>query len=81
MTADGRGRVYLPGWLRRHPRFLIGTHHHDDDVAVMVVSAATGEDRPITVAAWIDEAAPTFGPSASYNGSKAKRCKENADSL
>lgn len=26
MTVDGRGRVYLPVWLRRHPGFLIGTH-------------------------------------------------------
>lgn len=28
-----------------------------------LVAAATGEDRPITVAAWIDEIAPTFGGS------------------
>lgn len=26
MTVDGRGRIYLPVWLRRHPGFLIGTH-------------------------------------------------------
>jgi hypothetical protein len=28
-----------------------------------LVAAATGEARPVTVAAWIDEIAPTFGPS------------------
>jgi hypothetical protein len=28
-----------------------------------LVAAATGEHRPIAVAAWIDEIAPTFGPS------------------
>ena len=28
-----------------------------------LVAAATGENRPITVAAWIDEIAPTFGAS------------------
>ena len=40
MTVDGRGRIYLPVWLRRHPGFLIGTHHDPDDVAVVVVPAA-----------------------------------------
>ncbi len=39
LTVDGRGRIYLPMWLRRHPGFLIGTHQ-DADVAVVVVPAA-----------------------------------------
>lgn len=41
MTVDARGRIYLPQWLRRHPSFLVGTHHHDDagEVAVVVVPA------------------------------------------
>lgn len=32
------------------------------DVADLL-AAAIGESRPITVAAWIDEIAPTFSPS------------------
>jgi len=40
MTVDGRGRIYLPVWLRRHPGFLIGTHADPDDQAVVVVPAA-----------------------------------------
>jgi len=39
MTVDGRGRIYVPVWLRRHPGFLVGTHHHDDEVAGVVVPA------------------------------------------
>lgn len=39
MTVDGRGRVYLPVWLRRHPGFLIGTHATADDPAVVIVPA------------------------------------------
>ncbi|MDZ7676241.1 MAG: hypothetical protein U5K30_14385 [Acidimicrobiales bacterium] len=35
MTVDGRGRIYLPVWLRRHTGFLIGTHHDADDFAGM----------------------------------------------
>ena len=39
MTVDGRGRIYLPQWLRRHPRFLVGTHDEDQEPAVVVVPA------------------------------------------
>jgi hypothetical protein len=39
MTVDGRGRMYLPVWLRRQPGFLIGTNT-TPDVAVVVVPAA-----------------------------------------
>ena len=39
MTVDGRGRIYLPVWLRRHPGFLIGSHDDPTDVAVVVVPA------------------------------------------
>ncbi len=40
MTVDARGRIYLPQWLRRHPGFLVGTHHLDaGEVAVVVVPA------------------------------------------
>lgn len=39
MTVDGRGRIYLPVWLRRHPVFLVGTHTEADDLAVVVVPA------------------------------------------
>lgn len=40
VTVDGRGRIYLPAWLRRHPGFLVGTHHLvDGGVAVVVVPA------------------------------------------
>lgn len=39
ITVDGRGRVYLPVWLRRHASFLIGTHHDADDPALVVVPA------------------------------------------
>jgi hypothetical protein len=40
MTLDGRGRIYLPVWLRRHAGFFIGTHTIPDDPAVAVVPAA-----------------------------------------
>lgn len=40
MTVDGRGRIYLPVWLRRHSDFLIGTHDDPTDAAVVVVPAA-----------------------------------------
>lgn len=40
MTVDGRGRLYLPVWLRRHPGFLIGTHKALDDRAVVIVPAS-----------------------------------------
>ena len=40
MTIDGRGRVYLPVWLRRHPGFLIGTRTGPDDPTVVVVPAS-----------------------------------------
>ncbi len=39
MTVDGRGRIYLPVWLRRHPGFLIGAHADGDDASVVVVPA------------------------------------------
>lgn len=39
MTVDGRGRIYLPVWLRRHPGFIVGTHHDAGEVAVVVVPA------------------------------------------
>jgi len=39
VTVDGRGRIYLPVWLRRHPGFLVGTHTTPDDAAVVVVPA------------------------------------------
>ncbi|MGH9156333.1 MAG: hypothetical protein ACRD1K_10985 [Acidimicrobiales bacterium] len=40
MTVDGRGRLYLPVWLRRHLGFLIGTHILPADPAVVIVPAA-----------------------------------------
>lgn len=40
MTMDGRGRIYLPVWLRRHAGFFIGTHTIPDDPAVAIVPAA-----------------------------------------
>ena len=40
MTVDGRGRIYLPVCLRRHPGFLIGTHILPADLAVVIVPAA-----------------------------------------
>jgi hypothetical protein len=41
MTVEARGRIYLPGWLRRHPGFLAGSHHDAaGEVAVVVVPAA-----------------------------------------
>lgn len=40
MTVDGRGRLYLPVWLRRHPGFLVGTHTAPDDPAVVIVPAS-----------------------------------------
>lgn len=40
MTVDGRGRIYLPMWLRRHPGFLVGTHTAPEDPAVVIVPAA-----------------------------------------
>jgi hypothetical protein len=40
MTVDGRGRIYLPVWLRRHPGFFIGTHTLSGDPAVVVAPAA-----------------------------------------
>lgn len=39
IAVDGRGRIYLPQWLRRHPSFLVGTHTDDDGAAVVVVPA------------------------------------------
>lgn len=39
ITVDGRGRVYLPAWLRRNPGFLVGTHHGAGEIAVVVVPA------------------------------------------
>lgn len=39
MTVDGRGRIYLPQWLRRHPGFLVGTRSDAGEVAVVVVPA------------------------------------------
>lgn len=39
MTVDGRGRIYLPVWLRRHPGFLIGTYAATAERAVVVVPA------------------------------------------
>jgi bifunctional DNA-binding transcriptional regulator/antitoxin component of YhaV-PrlF toxin-antitoxin module len=39
MTVDGRGRLYLPVWLRRHAGFLVGTNHDADVVSVVVVPA------------------------------------------
>lgn len=39
MAVDGRGRIYLPQWLRRHPRFLVGTNDEDEKPAVVVVPA------------------------------------------
>lgn len=40
MTVDGRGRIYLPVWLRRHPGFLIGTHADPETSAVVIVPAS-----------------------------------------
>ena len=40
LTVDGRGRLYLPVWLRRHSGFLIGTHATADDPAVVIVPAS-----------------------------------------
>ncbi len=40
MTLDGRGRIYLPVWLRRHAGFFIGTHATADDPAVVIVPAS-----------------------------------------
>lgn len=40
MAVDGRGRIYLPMWLRRHPGFLIGTCTMPDDAAVVVLPAS-----------------------------------------
>ena len=40
MTVDGRGRLYLPVWLRRHSGFLIGTHTVPEDPAVVIVPAS-----------------------------------------
>lgn len=40
VTVDGRGRIYLPVWLRRHPSFPIGTHTDPDQQTVVVVPAA-----------------------------------------
>ncbi|MGH9156344.1 MAG: hypothetical protein ACRD1K_11045 [Acidimicrobiales bacterium] len=40
MTVGGRGRLYLPVWLRRHHGFLIGTHTAPEDPAVVIVPAA-----------------------------------------
>lgn len=39
ITIDGRGRVYLPVWMRRHPGFLIGTHTADEPAVVIVPAA------------------------------------------
>lgn len=36
MTIDGRGRIYLPVWMRRHPGLLIGTHAPDEPAVVIV---------------------------------------------
>jgi integrase len=52
MTIDGRGRIYLPVRLRRHPGIVIGSHTDPDDPVVVIVPAA-----------WIDEIVPTFGAS------------------
>ncbi|MDP1821392.1 MAG: bifunctional adenosylcobinamide kinase/adenosylcobinamide-phosphate guanylyltransferase [Acidimicrobiales bacterium] len=41
MTVDGRGRIYLPAWLRRHSSFLVGTHADPDEQAVVVVPDTT----------------------------------------
>lgn len=40
MTVDGRGRIYLPVWLRRHPGFLIGTHADPEASVVVIVPAS-----------------------------------------
>lgn len=39
MRIDGRGRIYLPVWMRRHPGFLIGTHPADEPAVVIVPAA------------------------------------------
>ncbi|MGH9156334.1 MAG: hypothetical protein ACRD1K_10990 [Acidimicrobiales bacterium] len=51
MNRDLRARVLLD------EARALGIDVHD------LVAAATGKPMPITVAAWIDEVAPTFGPS------------------
>lgn len=40
LTVDGRGRIYLPVWQRRHSGFLIGGHATADDPAVVIVPAS-----------------------------------------
>ena len=39
MTIDGRGRIYLPVWMRRHPGLFIGTHAPDEPAVVIVPAA------------------------------------------
>ena len=39
MTIDGRGRIYLPVWMRRHPGLLIGARAPDEPAVVMVPAA------------------------------------------
>ena len=51
MNRDLRARVLL------EEARALGIDVHD------LVAAATGESKPVTVVAWIDEIAPTFGPS------------------
>lgn len=49
MNLDLRARVLL------EKARALGIDVHD------LVAAATGESKPVTVVAWIDEIAPTFG--------------------